>query len=301
MVRVESLDFGYVKSAPLTLHDVNLNLEAGAMLTILGQNGAGKSTLLNLISGTLTPLRGQISIDGKDMASLSAKGRAEIIGYVSQSEVCEYDYSVFEYVLMGRTAHIGIFSQPSENDYKLAQRYMKMLEIWHLKDKIITRLSGGQRQMASIARAHLGVRLCQPIQIPPCHKRAFKKRLHRSFSHAQSRLRAAFRRIRRARKRRRRSRIRQGRADHKKRNFKQAIRSKARRQLQRKGRQGVLLDVSILVFTSRTSKARPCERECKHSLHPPKVSEILLRKILKFIGLTSWRHNSSLIIEASKF
>ena len=87
------------------------------------------------------------------MASLGAKGRAEIIGYVSQSEVCEYDYSVFEYVLMGRTAHIGIFSQPSENDYKLAQRYMKMLEIWHLKDKIITRLSGGQRQMASIARA----------------------------------------------------------------------------------------------------------------------------------------------------
>ena len=153
MVRVESLDFGYVKSAPLTLHDVNFNLEAGAMLTILGQNGAGKSTLLNLISGTLEPLRGKISIDGKDMASLSAKGRAEIIGYVSQSEVCEYDYSVFEYVLMGRTAHIGIFSQPSENDYKLAQRYMKMLEIWHLKDKIITRLSGGQRQMASIARA----------------------------------------------------------------------------------------------------------------------------------------------------
>ena len=153
MVRVESLDFGYVKSAPLTLRDVNLNLEAGAMLTILGQNGAGKSTLLNLISGTLTPLRGKISIDGKDMASLGAKGRAEIIGYVSQSEVCEYDYSVFEYVLMGRTAHIGIFSQPSENDYKLAQRYMKMLEIWHLKDKIITRLSGGQRQMASIARA----------------------------------------------------------------------------------------------------------------------------------------------------
>ena len=153
MVRVESLDFGYVKSAPLTLHDVNLHLEAGAMLTILGQNGAGKSTLLNLISGTLEPLRGKIFVGGKDMESLSAKGRAEIIGYLSQSEVCEYDYSVFEYVLMGRTAHIGIFSQPSESDYKLAQRYMKMLEIWHLKDKIITRLSGGQRQMASIARA----------------------------------------------------------------------------------------------------------------------------------------------------
>ena len=75
MVRVESLDFGYVKSAPLTLRDVNFNLEAGAMLTILGQNGAGKSTLLNLISGTLEPLRGKISIDGKDMARSSATSR----------------------------------------------------------------------------------------------------------------------------------------------------------------------------------------------------------------------------------
>ena len=158
MVRVESLDFGYVKSAPLTLHDVNFNLEAGAMLTILGQNGAGKSTLLNLISGTLEPLRGKISIDGKDMASLSAKGRAEIIGYVSQSEVCEYDYSVFEYVLMGRTAHIGIFSQPSENDYRLAQRYMEMLEIWHLKDEIVFNLSGGEKKLVALA----GILVAEP-------------------------------------------------------------------------------------------------------------------------------------------
>lgn len=152
MVEISNLSFGYTNDK-LQLKNVNLSLKKGQILTILGQNGAGKSTLLNLICGVLNPNNGSVKIDGKDISELSFRQRAAIIGYVSQSEVCEYDYSVFEYVLMGRTAHIGTFAKPSENDEKIAHEYLDMLEISHLKDKIITRLSGGQRQMAQIARA----------------------------------------------------------------------------------------------------------------------------------------------------
>ena len=75
------------------------------------------------------------------------------MAYVAQSEICEYDYTGLEFITMGRAAHLGIFARPSEEDTAIAKEFTAKLEITHLEDKFITQMSGGQKQMCSIARA----------------------------------------------------------------------------------------------------------------------------------------------------
>ena len=152
MLEVKNLNFAYPNGAG-RLENVNLRVGKGEILTILGRNGAGKSTMLSLISGTQTPHSGEIWLSGKNSAELSNKERAKIMAYVAQSEICEYDYTGLEFITMGRAAHLGIFARPSEEDTAIAKEFTAKLEITHLEDKFITQMSGGQKQMCSIARA----------------------------------------------------------------------------------------------------------------------------------------------------
>jgi len=152
MLEVQGLNFAY-EPGKFVLKDVNLRLERSQILTILGRNGAGKSTLLSNICATLSPQSGTVSIDGTNLHSLSPKQRARIIAYAPQNETYEYDYIARDFVTMGRAAHLGMFARPSEADYAVAARYMQMLGISHLADQPITQMSGGQRQLVTIARA----------------------------------------------------------------------------------------------------------------------------------------------------
>ena len=152
MLEVKNLNFAYPNGAG-RLENVNLRVGKGEILTILGRNGAGKSTMLSLISGTQAPHSGEVWLGGKNSADLSNKERAKIMAYVAQSEICEYDYTGLEFITMGRAAHLGIFARPSEEDTAIAKEFTAKLEITHLEDKYITQMSGGQKQMCSIARA----------------------------------------------------------------------------------------------------------------------------------------------------
>ena len=152
MIEIKDMNFAYPNGAG-RLKDVNLRLEKGQILTVLGKNGAGKSTMLGLISGSLKPISGKISLNGEDVYKMSSKERAKIMSYVAQSEICEYEYTALEYVTFARAAHLGIFAHPGEDDYEIARRYIKMLGIEHLSNKFITQMSGGEKQMSAIARA----------------------------------------------------------------------------------------------------------------------------------------------------
>jgi len=152
MLEIKNLSFAYANGAG-RLENVNLHLQNGKILTILGKNGAGKSTLLGLISGTNRPISGEILLDGVKLENLSNKERAKIMAYVAQSEICEYDYTGLEYITMGRAAHLGIFARPSKEDEKIAWEFIAKLGIERLSSKFITQMSGGERQMCSIARA----------------------------------------------------------------------------------------------------------------------------------------------------
>lgn len=132
--------------------DVNLSLENGDVLCILGPNGTGKSTLIKCINGLLKLNSGNILINGQDIHSMNKNDLAKIIGYIPQSHNSTFAFSVFDVVLMGRAPHLSLTSVPGEKDYKIAEKSLKSLGISHLKDKTYTEISGGERQMVLIAR-----------------------------------------------------------------------------------------------------------------------------------------------------
>ena len=151
MLQVDDLAFGF--PGRTVGRGVSFRLDAGETLCVLGPNGGGKTTLFRTVLGLLEPHSGEIAIQGKPLRRL---GRAEVarqIGYVPQGHSAYFAYSVREFVLMGRTAHLGSFASPGKKDLRVAGEALQSLGIAHLADKPVTEISGGERQLALVARA----------------------------------------------------------------------------------------------------------------------------------------------------
>lgn len=142
---------GYGKNN--VVNGISMNVSSGEILCLLGPNGVGKTTFFKTILGFLKLKGGEILIDEKNIHSCSRKQLAKIIGYVPQSHTPPFPFKVFDVVLMGRTAHLSMFSSPSKEDRKIVERALEDLKIDYLRDKIYTEISGGERQMVLIARA----------------------------------------------------------------------------------------------------------------------------------------------------
>jgi iron complex transport system ATP-binding protein len=147
----EQLGFGY--PGRTVGSGITIDIRAGEVLCLLGPNGGGKTTLMKTLLGLLPPRAGHVRIDGEDLARVSRKRLARIIGYVPQAHSAFFPFSVIDIVLMGRSAHIGLFAAPSRADLGVAERALATLGIDHLKERIYTEISGGERQLALIARA----------------------------------------------------------------------------------------------------------------------------------------------------
>ena len=150
-LEAKHLDFGY--GARRVGSDVSLCLEAGEVLCLLGPNGSGKTTLFKTLLGLLPPQGGQILMDGADLQGSKRGEVAQRVSYVPQAHAAFFPFTVREVVLMGRTAHLGIFSSPSSRDREIAQAAIERMRLAQLADAIYTRISGGERQLTLIARA----------------------------------------------------------------------------------------------------------------------------------------------------
>jgi iron complex transport system ATP-binding protein len=148
---VEALSFGY--GARVVGAAVSFSVAPGEVLCLLGPNGGGKSTLLKTGFGLQRPLQGRVKIDGDDTTDWAPARRALAFGYVPQSGAGQFSFSVAEMVLMGRTAHRSAFAAPSVNDHSIAEAALASLGITALADRDWLRISGGERQLALIARA----------------------------------------------------------------------------------------------------------------------------------------------------
>lgn len=150
-LEARNLDFGYRDRRVGS--DVTLSLAAGEVLCLLGPNGSGKTTLFKTLLGLLPPQGGQVLVDGTDARQKKRDEVARLLSYVPQAHVAFFPFTVREVVLMGRTAHLGVFSSPSRHDREVAQAAIERMRLAHLADAIYTRISGGERQLALIARA----------------------------------------------------------------------------------------------------------------------------------------------------
>jgi iron complex transport system ATP-binding protein len=151
IIQVNNLSFHYPESETI-FSRVSFSLEKGEIFSILGPNGAGKSTLLNCLTNLNRPSGGEVVVDGKPIAYLSQKRIAQLFGYVPQVYNLAYDYSVRDYVVMGRSPYISTFAVPKAEDYALVDSTLEELGISHLAERAYTKISGGERQQCAIAR-----------------------------------------------------------------------------------------------------------------------------------------------------
>ncbi|BFH67511.1 hypothetical protein J27TS7_50890 [Paenibacillus dendritiformis] len=135
------------------IHDLSFELRRGSFVGIIGPNGSGKSTLIRMLCGLLRPARGRLLLDGRPHAAYSASARARLIGYVPQDCSLDADFTVGQIVAMGRHPHRSLFRSLSHADIGCAERAMRQCGIEPLRDRYIHACSGGQRQLAFIAKA----------------------------------------------------------------------------------------------------------------------------------------------------
>jgi len=138
------------------LKNINLSLNEGQFIGIVGPNGGGKTTLLRAILGLIKPTSGEIRIFGKPPEEVLKTGR--MFGYLPQILKVKPDFPirVIDVVMMGRYGRVGILRWPGEKDRKKAIEYLSMMGVEELRNVPYGQLSGGQQQRASIARALAG-------------------------------------------------------------------------------------------------------------------------------------------------
>jgi iron complex transport system ATP-binding protein len=146
-----SLGFGYGET--VVGRAVDIDVRPGEVLCLLGPNGSGKTTLFKTLLGLLPAQEGEVLLDGTPLARLTRQEIARRVAYVPQAQVAHFPFRVIDMVVMGRTAHLGLFAAPSQQDRQRALDALAALGIAGLAEKEYTRISGGQRQLALVARA----------------------------------------------------------------------------------------------------------------------------------------------------
>jgi iron complex transport system ATP-binding protein len=131
----------------------SLDFESGRLTAVVGPNGAGKTTLLKCLAGMFPVPPGRVFIEDRDVARLKDSERARLTSYVPQEHNPVFNYSVLDFVLMGRAAHLSLFSMPSEEDERLAGEALAFVGLEGFAARPYFELSSGERRLILIARS----------------------------------------------------------------------------------------------------------------------------------------------------
>jgi len=137
------------------INSVSCAVSGGGWLALIGPNGAGKSTLIRAMAG-LVAYDGTVTLDAVDTRAMKAKERARMLAYVPQEPTLPPALTVEQYVLLGRTPHLGYLATPGRHDRERVRSAMARLDVTKFAQRRLARLSGGERQRAVLARALAG-------------------------------------------------------------------------------------------------------------------------------------------------
>ncbi|MCA1195324.1 MULTISPECIES: ABC transporter ATP-binding protein [unclassified Saccharopolyspora] len=149
-LRVRDLTAGYRRRTVLT--GVSAQVPAGGWLAVIGPNGSGKSTLLKAVAGLL-PHRGDVLVGGRPLHRAGRRERARLLAYSPQSPQLPPGLTVTDYVLLGRTPHLGPLGREGRGDLAVVEHVVERLDLAGLARRPLAELSGGERQRAVLGRA----------------------------------------------------------------------------------------------------------------------------------------------------
>lgn len=151
MIEIKNLDYSISKRK--ILKNISLKFEKGKTYGIIGPNGSGKSTILKSIMRIIEPQKSSITLNKKDVRNYSIKEYSKKLSFVFQENNRDIEFTVYEIIMMGRYPYIDLLANPNNEDNDIVEETMKAIDIYHLKDRYISELSGGEAQKVFIARA----------------------------------------------------------------------------------------------------------------------------------------------------
>ncbi len=152
MITIDHLSFSYHENKKKVLQDVTFEVPSQKIITLLGPNGSGKSTLLKILARVEHRFLGSITHKHEKLLSGSLSNAYSQVGFMPQVEYINPTLSSFEYVLLGRSSHVKVFSQPSILDKNIAWNNLELMNCKHLAEVSIGEISGGQLQLVRLAR-----------------------------------------------------------------------------------------------------------------------------------------------------
>lgn len=150
-VEIKDVSFGYDQN--YIINNINYKIEKNKFYTIVGPNGSGKTTLLRLISKGLNVNTGSVLVNNKNIKSMSNIALAKIMASVPQTSHIEFDFTAEEVVMMGRTPYMRRFAIETYKDLEIVHNAMKFTKTYEMRNKKITKMSGGELQRVIISRA----------------------------------------------------------------------------------------------------------------------------------------------------
>lgn len=151
MISAQSITFSYDSNN--IIEDLSFSFDQGELVAIVGANGVGKSTLFELLCGNYKPKSGVVILDGKPVSSYSNKSLAKKLSVVRQEFVPPFGFTVYDTVMMARTAYFDALGFEKQSDIDIVNRYLEITETKHLARRRLDQISGGERQRVFLARA----------------------------------------------------------------------------------------------------------------------------------------------------
>lgn len=153
MVTIRADDAGVRLGRHAAVRGVTLDMPPGQLVGIIGPNGAGKSSLIRAMLGLVPLSGGRVTINDSDVSAMSRRDIARQVAYLPQGQTLHWPLAVERLVALGRLPHLGPLSRLTPADEALVDAALARADVLHLKGRVATELSGGERARVLLARA----------------------------------------------------------------------------------------------------------------------------------------------------